>query len=75
MTKTLIYAAAILILGSAAPASAQMNGMMKSDGGMKMSKMEMKKMASCNKMSHAMMMKSSRCKMMMKKHPDMMNHK
>ena len=41
-------------------------------GGMKMSAADMRKMKSCNAMSHDAMMKNAGCAKMMKAHPDMM---
>ena len=68
-----LIAISALSITAVAPAVAQ-DAMMK-DGmkpGMKMSAADMKKMKSCNAMSHDMMMKDSKCAAMMKAHPDMM---
>lgn len=45
---------------------------MKSDEMMKMSDADMKKMKTCQAMSHEMMTKDAGCEQMMKMHPDMM---
>ena len=55
-----------------APAAAQMAKDAMAADSMKMSPSEMKTMKSCQKMSHAAMMKSKKCSAMMKMHPDMM---
>ena len=70
-----LLAMSALSIATASPALAQdamMKDGMKSDSMMKMSKADMKKMKSCNAMSHEMMMKNAGCKKMMKMHPDMM---
>ncbi|MDQ2765420.1 MAG: hypothetical protein M3Y22_18660 [Pseudomonadota bacterium] len=67
----LLAMTAVLAAGVAAPVFAQ-DAMMKKDHMMKMSKADTKKMASCHKMSHEMMMKNKGCAKMMKMHPDMM---
>ena len=71
----LMCAAAVLTISVSVPAYAQMakGGMMSSDKPMQMSMADKKKMASCQKMSHRMMMRNSGCAKMMKMHPDMMN--
>lgn len=61
-----------LTIAANAPAAAQMAKDSMPADSMKMSPSEMKTMKSCQKMSHAAMMKSKKCSAMMKMHPDMM---
>lgn len=74
MRTTILIAISALTMG-AVPALAQ-DTMMKKDsmqsGQMTMSATEMKKMKSCQAMSHEKMMKNAGCARMMKMHPDMM---
>lgn len=75
-TVTMMCAAAMLAVTFGAPAYAQdamkKDTMMSSGSPMKMSKADQRKMASCQAMSYAMMMKNKGCMKMMKMHPDMM---
>ena len=61
-----------LAIAISAPAAAQMAKDAMPADAMKMTPAEMKTMKSCQKMSHAAMMKSKKCSAMMKMHPDMM---
>ena len=70
--RTLSICAIGLVMTAVAPAAAQMTKDSMSADPMKMSPSEMKTMKSCQKMSHAAMMKSKKCSAMMKMHPDMM---
>lgn len=83
-----LIAFSALALSAAVPAFAQdamashdqmaAHDSMKSDsmksGSMKMSAGSMRKMKTCNAMSHDAMMKNAGCAKMMKMHPDMMKH-
>ena len=76
-----LIAVSALALSAAVPAFAQdamaSHDQMKSgmqSGSMKMSASSMRKMKSCNAMSHDDMMKNAGCAKMMKMHPDMMKH-
>ena len=70
--RSLSICAVGLTIAIAAPAAAQMAKDAMPADSMKMSPSEMKTMKSCQKMSHAAMMKSKKCSAMMKMHPDMM---
>jgi len=69
----MIPAALLAMTLTGAPALAQMShDSMSSDSKMEMSKADMKKMKSCQRMSHSAMMKNARCAKMMEMHPDVM---
>ena len=85
MTKSKLLCAAVAVLTlSSGAAWAQMSSQSGSMGGsamssdkmagsMKMSKMDIKTMKSCQAMGHDMMMKKMKCKNLMAKHADMFN--
>ena len=70
----MIPAALLAVTLASVPALAQMSqDSMSSGSKMEMSKADMKKMKSCQRMSHSAMMKNARCAKMMEMNPDMMN--
>ena len=77
MRMTTLIAMSALSIAVAAPALAQdkmMKDGMKSGSMMKMSAADTRRMKACHAMSHARMMKNTRCVAMMKAHPGMMKH-
>ncbi len=72
--KTVVFSIFTSAFALSVPAVAQMTKDSMSADSMKMSKSEMKTMQSCQKMGHDAMMKSKKCSIIMKAHPDMMKN-